>query len=91
MAMSVVEAMQRSLVPIVTSVGEISTYCRQQHNAIVVRDPDDLCEAINDVISLLRSEPKYREIQAAACNQWAQHILYKDDICAAAKELCNPD
>lgn len=90
MAMSVVEAMQRSLVPIVTPVGEISTYCRQDHNAIVVRKPDDLSEAISDVISLLESEPDYRKIQAAAYNQWAQHILYKDDICVAANELCKP-
>ncbi|MFT5258924.1 MAG: glycosyltransferase involved in cell wall biosynthesis [Saprospiraceae bacterium] len=88
MAMSVVEAMQRSLVPIVTGVGEISTYCRQGHNAIVVKDPDNPIEAVDDVISILNDEAMYRQLQAAAHNHWAEHVLYKDDVCVAANELC---
>lgn len=90
MAMSVVEAMQRSLVPVVTAVGEISTYCRQGHNAIVVNDPDNPVAAVNDVISVLNDEAMYRQLQTAAYDHWAQHVLYKDDVCAAANELCNP-
>ena len=91
MAMSVVEAMQRSLVPVVTAVGEIGTYCRQGQNAIVVNDPDNPVAAVSDVISVLNDESTYRGLQSAAHDYWAQHTLYRDDICAAANELCNPD
>ncbi|MFT5609541.1 MAG: glycosyltransferase involved in cell wall biosynthesis [Arenicella sp.] len=90
MAMSVVEAMQRSLVPIVTAVGEIRAYCQQAHNAIVVNDPDHPKDAVDDVIALLNDEAMYRRLQAAAHDHWAQYVLYKDDICAAANELCKP-
>lgn len=85
--MSIIEAMQRSLVPIVTPVGEISTYCQQGYNAIVVNDPGNPIEAVNKVISLLKDEPRYRQLQTCAYEHWSQHKLYKDDVCAAANEL----
>lgn len=91
MAMSVVEAMQRSLVPVVTPVGEIGTYCSQDNNAIIVHDPDNSIEAVNRVLSIMEDESQYRQLQEAAFDTWAQHILYKDDICAAAIELCKLD
>jgi len=88
MAMSVVEAMQRSLVPIVTSVGEMGTYCKQDQNAVLIDDPDNPIESANRVISLLKNEFKYRQLQNSAYDHWVKHKLYKDDICAAASELC---
>lgn len=91
MAMSVVEAMQRSLVPIVTPVGEIREYCQQGQNAIVVKDPENPVDAVNEVISLLHDESRYRKLQAAAYDRWSQHTLYKDDLCTAANELFKAD
>jgi glycosyltransferase involved in cell wall biosynthesis len=89
MAMSVVEAMQLSLVPVVSPVGEIGTYCKHHHNAIVVEDSDNPIDAVNDVIALLQNEAKYRGLQAKSYEHWADHVLYKDDICLAANELYN--
>ena len=91
MAMSVVEAMQRHLVPIVTPVGEIGDYCQHGQNAIVVKDPDHPVEAVNDVISLLQDESRFRQLRISAYNHWSQHILYRDDLCAAANELLKSD
>jgi len=87
MAMSVVEAMQKSLVPIVTPVGEIKSYCQNGKNAIVVKDADNPINAVNDVIKLLDNEPEYRKLQSAAYNCWREQKLYRDDFCEAAKEL----
>lgn len=89
MAMAVVEAMQLSLLPIVSRVGEIGTYCQHNHNAIIVEDPDNPIAAVNDVISLLEDVPRYRRLQAKSYEHWAGHTLYKDDIFLAINELYN--
>jgi glycosyltransferase involved in cell wall biosynthesis len=86
MAMAVVEGMQRSLVPVVTPVGEIENYCVNGSNAVVV-DPNDLESAVSTLIQLLEDEKRYRAMQESARHYWENHILYRDDICIAAKEL----
>jgi glycosyltransferase involved in cell wall biosynthesis len=87
MAMSVVEAMQFGLVPVVTPVGEIAEYCRSGENALVVEDPDNPAAAINDVIGLLGDEIRYRQHQCAAQEHWSRARLYRDDVCRAAENL----
>ena len=37
-SMSVMDAMQLGLVPIVTTVGEISKYCKHKYNSLVITD-----------------------------------------------------
>lgn len=91
MAMSVVEAMQRFLVPIVTPVGEIGEYCLHGQNSIVVQDPDDPIDAVNEVISLLHDESRYRLLQNSAYSYWSKHKLYRDDFCETANELFKSD
>src|SRR5690606_5104555 len=46
MAMSVVEAMQLGLVPVVTPVGEIGRYCRGGVNAVLVDDDEEAAAII---------------------------------------------
>ena len=87
MAMSVVEAMQRSLVPVVTPVGEIANYCTDGENAVVVQDPDNPGPAVDKVLNLLGEESEYRVMQKAAHAQWSSKVLYRDDFCRAAIEL----
>jgi len=87
MAMSVVEAMQRGLVPIVTPVGEIANYCRQHVNAVVVNDPRDLQVTINKVIKLLNDEESYRVYQNAARERWFDARLYREDFCLSVEQL----
>ncbi|MFT7526389.1 MAG: glycosyltransferase involved in cell wall biosynthesis [Arenicella sp.] len=87
MGMSVVEAMQRGLVPVVTPVGEIGSYCRAGENSIVVRDVDDFTDTVSEIFSLIKDESKYRQYQIAAHEYWNSKILYRDDFYKAVDEL----
>lgn len=87
MAMSVVEAMQLGLVPVVTPVGEISRYCQSGKNAVIINNVNESEDAINDVLMLLRHEARYRRYQQAAQSHWSHSKLYRDDVCEAVTEL----
>jgi len=84
MAMSVVEAMQAGLVPVVTPVGEIARYCQDGQSAILVYDD---VSAANAVSALLSEPERYKRISRAAAEFWQEKPLYRDDFLAAAKEL----
>ncbi|MDM8553355.1 glycosyltransferase family 4 protein [Desulfococcaceae bacterium HSG7] len=84
MAMSVVEAMQLGLVPIVTPVGEIVNYCQDHINAVIVEDID---VAANRLLALLDDAIKYHELQKNAVNRWVSPLLYRDDFSTAVKEI----
>lgn len=84
MAMSVVEAMQLGLVPVVTPVGEIPRYCKHLENALVFRG---LEQTARDVQTLLADPSAYTRLSTAAVETWRDVRLYKDDIVAAASEL----
>ena len=86
MAMVVVEAMQFGLVPIVTPVGEIRSYCRDGENALLV-DVDNLDLAADRIAELLGDEEAYRRMSEAAHGQWKGCRPYALDVCAAAREL----
>jgi glycosyltransferase involved in cell wall biosynthesis len=83
MAMSVVEAMQLGLIPVVTPVGEIARYACNGQNAVVV---NDISVAISDVLSLLLDESRFRSIRANAISAWLNKPLYKDDVLQACQE-----
>ncbi len=87
MAMSVVEAMQSGLVPIVTPVGEIEKYCVNNSNAIIVADLNDFDTVISSIHSLLNNEKKYREMQTCSQKTWLESPLYIDDFLLAGEEL----
>lgn len=87
MAMSVVEAMQRGLVPVVTPVGEIATYCTDGQNSVIVRNVDDPVAAVDTVMSLIKVETTYRQYQSAAQQYWEKKILYREDFYQAVDEL----
>lgn len=83
-AMSVIEAMQLGLVPLVTPVGEIPAYCENGRNALLIHDNDS---AVASVQRLLQDERLYRAVSTAAANTWRNSSLYKDDVinrCIAA-------
>ena len=77
MAMSVVEAMQFGLVPIVTNVGEIEHYCIDYQNSIIY---EGLQKTFNKVFELKKSEIDFQEISNNAINTWKNKKLYKEDI-----------
>ncbi|MDA3834424.1 MAG: glycosyltransferase family 4 protein [Spirochaetales bacterium] len=84
MAMSVVESMQLGLVPVVTPVGEISSYCRHGENAIIVRSDE---KAIQDVDDLLASNERYQVLRVNAIATWKDRPLYRDSFLAACESV----
>jgi glycosyltransferase involved in cell wall biosynthesis len=84
MAISVVEAMQSGLVPVVTPVGEIANYCHDKDTAIFVYEDDAAVEA---VLALLNDPDQYKRMSFAAAKYWQEKPLYRDDFLDAAREL----
>lgn len=83
MAMSVVEAMQLGLVPVVTPVGEIRNYCRDGENGVLIRSED---QAANDVLNLLQAPDRYNALRRSAAEAWTARMLYRDSMLAACRE-----
>jgi len=84
MAMSVVEAMQFGLVPVVTAVGEISSYCKNGFNAVVVATEK---QSVNSVLTLLDDNNQYQEMRRNAIATWIDKPIYKDSILMACNDL----
>lgn len=87
MGMSVVEAMQAGLVPVVTPVGEIGTYCVNGDNAILV-DNDE--STVQSVLRLLDDPTRYQILSKSASQTWQDKPLYRDDVLAACQNLLVP-
>ena len=84
MAMSVVEAMQLGLVPVVTPVGEIGRYAQHGKNAIVV-SKDQI--AVADILALLDDDARYQEVRAQAIATWVDYPLYRDSVLDACRKV----
>ncbi|QGM45236.1 glycosyltransferase family 4 protein [Methylocystis heyeri] len=84
MAMSVVEAMQLGLAPIVTPVGEIGSYCREGYNSVIVDSDRD---AVATVLELLDSDGRYQRLRANAVATWEGRRLYRDSVLDACRDL----
>ena len=84
MAISVVEAMQLGLVPVVTPVGEIACYCRDGVNSILVHD---LNETANRVLSILQNAEKYELLSTGAAASWIGKDTYFDSVTAEIMRL----
>ena len=77
MGMSVIESMQIGLIPVITDVGEISQYCKNQINSLVY---ENLEKTSNDILSLLLNKKKLRLIQNNAFKTWENFPTYRKDI-----------
>lgn len=84
MAMSVVEAMQLGLVPVVTPVGEIGNYCQHGENSLLVNA--DQC-VIDEILAVLCSQKKYSELRENAIATWADQALYSESVLQACGAL----
>ena len=84
MAMSVIEAMALGLVPVVTPVGEIASYCRDGQNAVLVDDPDS---SAAQVLTLLDDPARYAAMSRAARATWEGQRLYAQDFQEACDRL----
>ncbi|WP_318435534.1 glycosyltransferase family 4 protein [Photobacterium leiognathi] len=65
MASSVIEGMQRGLIPVVTPVGQIINYCESGRNSIIIGN--DINEVVNNIVSLYKdnrlNEVKFNAIK----------------------------
>ncbi len=84
MAVSVVEAMQLGLIPVVTPVGEIANYCRAGTNAVIVDDDD---AAAREVMSIAADACRRETMSAAAIACWAGVPDYSTDFRRAYESL----
>lgn len=89
MAMSVTEAMQLGLVPVVSPVGEIASYCRDGENAVLLPEAEDGDDtpAAATVLSLLDDPARYAALRDAGVARWRDQPLYRDSVLAAARAL----
>jgi len=84
MAISVIEAMQAGLVPVVTPVGEISRYTRDGENAVWI-DPEGVdTQATARIEALLDAPDIWRMMRAEATRSFDDRPLYAEDVMAAA-------
>lgn len=84
MALSVIEAMQLGLVPVVAPVGEIGSYCSDGWNSLFVSSPDD---TVLRILKLVQTPSRYQEIQNNAISTWENIPSYKDSFLANARLL----
>ncbi len=84
MAVSVVEAMQLGLVPVVTPVGEIARYCVNDQNAVLVLDDEASAEC---VLALIDNVKEYQRIANSAVQTWQAKTTYQEDVMMACGEL----
>tara|TARA_X000000950_G_C13631094_1_gene543535 strand:+ start:39 stop:608 length:570 start_codon:yes stop_codon:yes gene_type:complete len=84
MAMSVVEAMQMGLVPIVTPVGEIPAYCDHSFNSLIVKSDQQVVDNVRD---LLKCRKKFKNIRQNAIATWKDVPLYADSVLRACEDL----
>ena len=84
MAMSVVEAMQLGLVPVVTPVGEIGNYCRDGENALVIQTDEAIVEKI---LAVLGDDAHYQILSARAVATWSGHPLYAESVLEACADI----
>ena len=84
MAMSVVESMQLGLMPVVTPVGEIGSYCRHGENAVIVTSDE---KAVEDIMDLLHANDHYQVMRSNAIATWKDRPLYRESVLKACGEL----
>lgn len=93
MAMSVVEAMQLGLVPVVTPAGEIARYCQAGVNAILIAGQNGAADeaAAAEVVAILADPARLDDLRAAAIGTWADAPLYAEAVLDACREIRDAD
>lgn len=86
MAMSVIEAMQLGLIPVVTPVGEITSYCADNRNCILINGLDSTFEKIS---FLLNNPTEFLRVRKEVLACWSDVQSYKDSVVEAIVDLIN--
>jgi glycosyltransferase involved in cell wall biosynthesis len=84
MAMSVVEAMQLGLVPVVSPAGEIGNYARHSENALIVMSDETV---VSEIVTLLHDDARYQSLRKNAVATWAEKPLYAESVMQACRDM----
>lgn len=87
MAMSVVEAMQLGLVPLVSPVGEIPRYASDNETALLIGAEETAAATAARIAALLDAPVRAERMARAAHAAWAARPLYRDDVLGACRSL----
>jgi glycosyltransferase involved in cell wall biosynthesis len=84
MGVSVVEAMQLGLVPVVTPVGEIARYCEDGVNAVMVRSVDETAARLHEILG---SDANYQALRDRAIETWRDKPTYAESVLGRCEGL----
>ena len=85
MAMSVAESMQLGLIPIVTAVGQICSYCKHMQNSLIYDNNNE--KIVSEIFSIVNSREMYSRIKNNTIKTWQDCNLYKTDIISACDQI----
>ncbi|MBU3568196.1 glycosyltransferase family 4 protein [Polynucleobacter alcilacus] len=83
MGMSVVEAMQLGLVPVVTPVGQIASYCKDGYNSVFLNNKNSL----KDVLFAIENVDIYHALSQNSVTTWKNHQIYSEAMIAACEKI----
>lgn len=86
MSVSVVEAMQLGLVPVVTPVGEVSKYCIDDYNSVLIPSTGS-ASVVQRIKHLLDSQADYMLLRERAISRWSSVPLYRHDVSSSCADL----
>ena len=75
--MSVVESMQLGLLPVVTPVGNISSYCCHQINSLLLDNEHKLVE---NIVNLIDNPHLYFNMRQASIDTWKNQATYSESV-----------
>jgi len=84
MGVSVVEAMQLGLVPVVTPVGEIARYCEDGVNAVMVRSVGETAARLQEIMG---SDASYQALRGRAIETWRDKPTYAESVLGRCEGL----
>ncbi len=87
MAMSVVESMSIGLIPIVTSVGEIQFYAKNNTNSICCGVTDSIDTFVNHFLDIYNDIEKKNNISLNAISTFSNKPLFEDDFFRILKNI----
>lgn len=83
MCVSVIEAMQLGLIPLVTPVGEIPNYCQDGYSSMFISGAD----SADKIIELLDKPETIKAMRRRASAHWSNQPLYEDSFINALNEI----
>lgn len=87
MSMSVMESMIVGLIPIVTRVGEISTYAIDNKNAILCNKEDSIDKIVNKFSILFHDTIQLERLSKEAYKTFEVLPLFRDDLFSVIKKI----